>query len=100
VRAREWPGTILLADEALVYWHHVAPGPQRVLEELATHLFEWVHPAAPEDPCFFRAHGRVILVTTSHEGDSYLMLTEPEFQALTERAPHVVAILRLEGPAS
>jgi hypothetical protein len=100
VRAREWPGTILMGHDALVYSYRVAPGLQQVLQELATRLLEWLHPAAPEDLCFFRADGRVILVTTSHEGDAYLMLTEPEFQALKERAPHVVAILRLEGPAS
>lgn len=100
MRAHEWPGTILLGDDALVHWHRVEPGVQRALQELASHLFEWVHPALPEDPCFFRADGRVLLVTTSHERDAYLTLTEHEHRALTERAPAVAAILRLEGDPS
>jgi hypothetical protein len=97
VRAREWPGTILLADQALVYSHRVAPGLQQVLQELASHLFEWGHPGAPEDLCFFRNDGSVILVTISHERDAYLLLSEQEFQHLPAKAPHLAVILRFEG---
>lgn len=100
VRANEWPGTILLGHEALVHWHRVEPGVREALQEIASHLFEWVHPAFPEDPCFFRADGSALLVTTSHERDAYLLLTEHEHRALTERAPAVAAILRLEGDPS
>jgi hypothetical protein len=97
LRSREWPGTILYEDEAAVYWHHVTPGLQQCMKELASHLFEWVHPDAPEDPCFFRDDGQVVLVTISHERDAYLMLTEAEFVALEERFPGLAAILRKEG---
>lgn len=97
LRAREWPGTILYADEAEVYWHHVTPGLQKGMKELASHLFEWVHPDAPEDPCFFRDDDQVVLVTISHERVAYLMLTEAESIALEERFPGLAATLRKEG---
>jgi hypothetical protein len=96
-RAREWPGTQLFDHDALVYRHRVAPGLEEALAALATHLFEWVHPAAPEDPCFLREDGRALLVTTSHEGDAYLMLTAEELRALSEHSPNVAAILRRGG---
>lgn len=100
VRAREWPGTVLLADQALVYRHRVAPGLELVLRQLESRLFDWLHPAAPEDLCFLREDDRPILVTTSHERDAYLLLTEQELRVLSETAPHLAAILKLEGEVS
>jgi hypothetical protein len=98
--AREWPGTTLYGHEALIYSYRVAPGLSNVLQVLASHLFAWMHPEAPEDMCFFRESDRVLLVTTSHEADAYLYLSAGEFQNLTTRAPHMAAILRLEGSVS
>ena len=99
LRACEWPGTILYGDEAEVYWYQITPDLQQCMKELASHLFEWVHPDAPEDPCFFRDDGQVISVTVSHERDAYLMLTEDEFITLEERFPGLATILRKEGEA-
>jgi hypothetical protein len=99
-RAREWPGTVLFDHDAMVYWHRVTPSLEAALLSQSSHLFEWVHPAAPEDPCFFRADGSVLLVTTSHEADAYLILSESEFSRLADRAPELLKTLRLEGPVA
>jgi hypothetical protein len=68
------------------------------MKELASGLFQWVG-YAPEDPCFFRADGEVLLVTTSHERDAYLMLSEEEYQGLRLRFPDLASLLHLEGEA-
>lgn len=96
VLAREWPGTILFADEATVNWYQVTADLRQGMEELASHLYAWVHPAAPEDPCFFRENGQAVLVTIAHERDAYLMLTEPEVRILQELFPTLATLIRKE----
>jgi hypothetical protein len=95
-RVREWPGTILHGGEATAYWHAVTPRLQQSLKAQATRLFEWVE-YMPEDPCFFRVNGQVLLVTTSHERDAYLMLTDEERMIIQQTFPALAAILREEG---
>lgn len=95
-RAKKWPGTTLLGGEATLYFYFVTPRLQENLKSLATHLFEWVG-FMPEDPCFFRADGQVLLVTTSHEGDAYLLLTEQEHHELQQTFPALASILVEEG---
>ncbi|MEO7110004.1 MAG: hypothetical protein ABI183_06175 [Polyangiaceae bacterium] len=76
---QQWPGTVLLGSErALLYRYNVAPGSAAFLASAIDHLFGWVHPQLPEDLCFFRADGSVLLTTTSHERDGYLTLTHEE----------------------
>jgi hypothetical protein len=97
VLAREWPGTVLHAHDATVHWYQVTAGLERAMKELASRLYAWAHPGgAPEDPCFFRADGQVVLGTIAHEHDAYLMLTEPEVLLLQERFPDLASLLRKE----
>jgi hypothetical protein len=96
-RLHEWPGTILLhRGEATAYWHTVTPRLQQTLKAQAGRLFEWVG-YMPEDPCFFRANGQVLLGTTSHERDAYLILTDEEQVMIQQSFPALAAILREEG---
>lgn len=96
-RVHEWPGTVLLCGgEATAHWYAVSPRLRENLKALASGLFEWVG-AKPEDPCFFRADGQVLLVTTAHERDAYMLLTEQEHEALVRQFPDLAAILCEEG---
>ncbi len=95
-RADSWPGTTLYGDHATLYFYFVTPRFRENLKSLAAGLFEWVG-LKPEDPCFFRADGQVLLVTTSHERDAYLLLTEEEHDELQQRFPALASILVEEG---
>ena len=68
----EWPGTVLLGDEANEYRYRVNDHLRRLLRNRCDRLFGWLHPDTPEDPCFFRAEDDVVLVTTSHEKEPRL----------------------------
>jgi len=93
----EWPGTILLhGGQAAVHWYTVTPKLQELFKQLASRLFEWVG-YMPEDPCFFRANGEVLLVTTSHEDDAYLLLNADEQEILENRYSALFGILQYEG---
>ena len=94
--SREWPGTILLSDEASVYWFRVSADLGEKLKRQVESLFEWVHPELPEDPCFFREDGEVLLVTTSHEQDAYLLLKPAEVDVLASQYPELMLLLRRE----
>lgn len=96
VRTNKWPGTILLTDQATVYCYRVSEGLDALLSELKTSLFGWLHPEAPEDPCFCRSDGEPLLVTTSHEHDAYLLLTASEHALLERQFPDLAATLRKE----
>jgi hypothetical protein len=95
-RSMSWPGTQLLADEATVYRHRIAPGLESEMLVLASRLFEWVHPDAPEDPCFLRGDDSPVLVTISHERDAYLLLTRQENEILHSRFKTLASIVRPE----
>ena len=96
-QVHEWPGTILLyGGQATAHWYAVSPRLRENLKALADGLFGWVG-YKPEDPCFFRANGQVLLVTTSHEREAYMLLTEKEFEALQRDYPGLAAILGEEG---
>jgi hypothetical protein len=95
--AQEWPGTRLLADKATLYRYRIASGLQQELQRMASHLFEWIHPGSPEDVCFFRADDQLLMATTTHEHDAYLLLTTAEFATLGDRYPRLASTLRQEG---
>jgi hypothetical protein len=97
VLADEWPGTILFGSQATVHSFQVTAGLLQGMKALASHLFEWVHPAAPEDPCFFRADGQVLLVTIAHERDAYLMLTDSDSELVQARFPSLASLLRKDA---
>jgi hypothetical protein len=93
VRTNQWPGTLLLADQATVYWYRVSDGLAALLSEQEASLFRWLHPTAPEDPCFCRSDGDPLLVTTSHERDAYLRLTGNEHALLERQFPILAAMV-------
>jgi hypothetical protein len=95
-RGREWPGTVLLGHDAMLYWHRVTARLQDCAKTLTSHLFGWLHPHLPEDPCFLRSSGEPCLVTTSHERDAYLLLTESERDAVQRAQPALSKLLRRE----
>lgn len=96
-RAKEWPGTVLYVDEASVYRYGVSEGLQESLKQQKAGLFGWIHPDAPEDPCFLRKNGDVLLVTISHERDAYLLLAPEEFETLRHQFPPLASMLQKEG---
>ncbi|HEX6243626.1 MAG TPA: hypothetical protein VFZ61_22085 [Polyangiales bacterium] len=96
-RVTSWPGTELLAGHATLYRYGVGHGLQGALANVATDLFDWLQPRAPEDPCFQRADGTPLLVTTSHERDAYLLLQEHEFHRLRFAHPGLWACLTRES---
>jgi hypothetical protein len=98
--AEEWPGTRLLTDKATLFRYRVAPGLQKEVQRMASRLFEWIHPDAPEDVCFLRSEGQALMVTTTHEHDAYLLLAKAEFAILEGRYPHVASLLQREGLTS
>ena len=95
-RTNTWPGTTLLTDQAMVYSYRASDELAALLSELMLSLFGWLHPSAPEDPCFCRSDGEPLLVTTSHEQDAYLLLTASEHAVLERRFPSLAATLRKE----
>lgn len=97
--AKEWPGTRLLADEARLYWFRADSSLAGKLCALQPGLFDWVHPSAPEDPCFLRPDGEALLITISHERDAYLVLTDSERTELDLKFSLLAATLEHEGRA-
>ncbi|XYH95619.1 hypothetical protein ACMHYB_48765 [Sorangium sp. So ce1128] len=95
-REKEWPGTVLYADEATVYRYSSGEGLQERLKQQAASLFSWIHPDAPEDPCFLRRNGDVLLVTISHEREAYMLLSEDEIQIARRGFPELASILQKE----
>lgn len=85
--ASSWPGTVLLSDRALILRYRVSSELVAVLAMLRPSLFDWLHPEAPEDPCFYRPDGAALLVTTSHEEDAYLLLMDGELDAIRAGYP-------------
>lgn len=96
MRADKWPGTILFSEQATVYAYRVSAELAGPVSELESHLFGWLHPDAPEDPCFCRSDGEPFLVTTSHERDAYLLLTNREHAFLAQEFPTLAGLLRKE----
>lgn len=96
-RVHEWPGTVLLyGSEATIHWYAVGTTVRRAMKELASNLYSWVG-HMPEDPCFFRQDGSRLLVTISHEHESYLVLAEPEHASMQRLYPSLASLLTDEG---
>lgn len=93
---REWPGTVLLSDDATVYTYSLGGGFEAVLKSQVQSLYAWIHPDAPEDPCFLRDTGDPLLITTSHEQEAYLLLSAQEGEVLRRDFPEVGAIVKKE----
>jgi hypothetical protein len=93
---KEWPGTVLYADEATVYRYSSGEGLQKWMKQQAASLFSWIHPDAPEDPCFLRRNGDALLVTISHEREAYMLLSADEIQIARRGLPELASILQKE----
>ncbi len=92
----EWPGTILLKGEALVYTYIFVQESAKILKNSATGLYQWQEPHLPDDLCFLRSDESPWLVTTAHESDSYFMLSDHEVYRLLEALPSLIPILKKE----
>jgi hypothetical protein len=80
-KASEWPGTILLEDEAEIFEYKYDPEVAVVLGEAASSFQEWVQPHLPEDPSLWISD-RPALFCVSHEGYVGLDLRQEERQRL------------------
>ena len=94
--SNEWPGTILTNSTAQIYKYNLETECINVLKKLSTRLYDWKQPYLPEDICFLKEDGSAWLVTTSHEADSYLFLTDQEYFQLLEEVPALRNIIRKE----
>jgi hypothetical protein len=95
-RVHAWPGTTLLfGGEATLYWYRVTSALRQMLSDVSTDLYQWVN-FMPEDPCFFRPDGQVVLTTVAHECDAFLMITEEEYILIQEKFPRLALLLRRE----
>lgn len=97
--SKEWPGTILYGHEAELHTYQVKTGLGEVLKSMQNGLFDWVHPLAPEDLSFLRESGEPILVTTSHERDAYMLLSDREREEIANRYPVLSSVLVEEEAA-
>lgn len=95
--AREWPGTVSLVHPSTVYRYRTCPDLAIALASLRQGLLDWRHPEAPEDLSFVRANGRPLLVTTSHEGEAYLLLDDAERALVGIEFPALASALQPDG---
>jgi hypothetical protein len=83
-RASEWPGTILLEDEALLLQYRYDETVAAILAAAADSFQEWVQPRLPEDVSLWIGE-RPVLFCISHEGYVELNLSTEEEQQLSAR---------------
>lgn len=75
-RSTRWPGTELLSGEATVYTFELNEETLHILATRVQGLYEWKQPENPEDLCLLLENGSPLLVTISHEGDSFVAANE------------------------
>ncbi|MCG8560409.1 MAG: hypothetical protein MI824_11465 [Hyphomicrobiales bacterium] len=92
----DWPGTRLHGADALVVWYRLDPECTSLLGEVTEGLYDWLLPNLPEDLCLMRADGTPWLVSITHEGDSYLELSDEEYEHLLDRIPEIESYLQKE----
>lgn len=68
----EWPGTRLVGNTARLVHYRVADESIQLLRSASESLYEWVVPSLPEDLCFYRPDGAVLLGSISHEAAAFL----------------------------
>jgi hypothetical protein len=78
----EWPGTQLLPGfTATLYTYSTTRESIAQLARLARGLYDWQNLELPDDLCFYRADGTVILTSVAHEDHADIVLTESEERA-------------------
>lgn len=93
-RSASWPGTVLLSEEATTLRFVLNEAVVGELIAAADGLFEWKHPALPEDLALLRGDGTVIYGSICHEGDAFLDLTAEEYETLCASVPELATICR------
>ncbi len=91
-RGSDWPGTVLLEEEATIIQIPTSEEVFRIVVEASRRLFEWVQPGLPEDPFFLKKDGAILLGTIAHERDAYLAGTLEELNYLAARLPGLFAV--------
>ena len=80
----EWPGTRLLPGKtARLHRYRVGRDSIASLQQIATSLFSWRNFELPDDLCFYRSDGSVILETIASEDAAALHLRESELADLS-----------------
>jgi hypothetical protein len=88
--AASWPGTKLHQATAQLSWFAYNYASYSTVKEAVTGLYEWQHPAYPEDLCLMRGDGSEWLVSIAHERWSDLTLAESELADVRSRVPQLV----------
>lgn len=98
-RSASWSGTTLLDDEATVLRFRFNEAVVQELVAAASGLYDWTQPSLPEDLALLRGDGTTLLGSVCHEGDAYLVVTQEEYQTLSNAVPGVAMMLcpRLES---
>lgn len=87
-----WPGTELDEPTARLIRFRVDAASLELLLDSTDSLFDWLQPSLPEDLCFYRTDNSLVLGSTAHEQDAFLLLTPQEAALLTLRAPNLVRV--------
>jgi len=86
-RKSSWPGTVLEGNLATVYRFRLCEDSIRILKDCVDSLYDWQQPDLPEDLCLIRPDESPWLVSTAHEGDSYLDITPQEKDHIVAQLP-------------
>lgn len=76
----EWPGTRLHGLTARVLRYRFDRESRKVLLHLSENFASWEQPDRPEDLCLIRESREPLLVSTVHEKDVYLVLSDEEIE--------------------
>ncbi|MBA3674470.1 MAG: hypothetical protein H0W75_05850 [Chitinophagaceae bacterium] len=73
----EWPGTKLLweEDKAVLYTYYLNNETAFILYNYEDYLFNWIHPASPEDLVFYK-NDKAFFISITHEQDAYFELDD------------------------
>jgi hypothetical protein len=91
----EWPGTILYNSVALVYKYTYNTDFVKHIKKLSSSLYDWQQPDHPDDLSLIRPDLSPWLISTSHEYDSYLMMSSEEYKRLINWFPYFGFILKI-----
>jgi hypothetical protein len=83
----EWPGTRLLGHTATMFVLCPDAKGWASIRDAADGLFDWRHPALPEDLCLLRRDGSTFLGNVAHEADAFMELDDIEKDAVLKAVP-------------
>lgn len=89
-QSEQWPGTVLVDARAQISIYQLGDATLGILLETAGSLFDWLHPALPEDLFTLRPDGSWMLGSIAHECDAFMQLSRKEFEALVASCPHLI----------